>query len=71
MSDQKTNEAINVPEYSVSELSGAIKKTVEGPITAMVPASIVQMHRKAILIVDEEAGSLLGLQHEQFVTDLE
>lgn len=29
MSDQKTNEAINVPEYSVSELSGAIKKTVE------------------------------------------
>ena len=29
MSDPKTNEAINVPEYSVSELSGAIKKTVE------------------------------------------
>ena len=49
----------------------AIKKTVEGPITAMVPASIVQMHRKAILVVDEEAGSLLSLQHEQFVTDLE
>ena len=48
----------------------AIKKTVEGPITAMVPASIVQMHRKAILILDEEAGSLLDVQHEQYVTDL-
>lgn len=49
----------------------AIKSTAEGPITAMVPASIVQMHRKAILIVDEEAGSLLDMQYEQFVTDLE
>lgn len=49
----------------------AIKRTAEGPITAMVPASIVQMHRKAILIVDEEAGSLLDMQYEQFVTDLE
>jgi glucosamine-6-phosphate deaminase len=49
----------------------AIKSTVEGPITAQVPASMVQMHRKAILIVDEEAGSLLDVQYEQFVTDLE
>ena len=48
----------------------AIKKTVEGPITAMVPASIVQMHRKAFLILDEEAGSLLDVQHEEYVTDL-
>ncbi|MBA7553283.1 Glucosamine-6-phosphate deaminase [subsurface metagenome] len=49
----------------------AIKRTAEGPITAMVPASIVQLHRKAILIVDKEAGSLLDMQYEQFVTDLE
>ncbi|MBA7645824.1 putative glucosamine-6-phosphate deaminase 2 [subsurface metagenome] len=49
----------------------AIKRTAEGPITAMVPASVVQMHRKAILIVDEEAGSLLDMQYEQLVTDLE
>jgi glucosamine-6-phosphate deaminase len=49
----------------------AIKSTVEGPITGQVPASMVQMHRKAILIVDEEAGSLLDVQYEQFVTDLE
>jgi glucosamine-6-phosphate deaminase len=49
----------------------AIKDTVEGPITAKLPASIVQMHRKAILIVDEEAGSLLDIEYDQFVTDLE
>jgi len=48
----------------------AIRDTVQGPITAMVPASIVQIHRKAILIVDKEAGSLLDLEYEQFVTDL-
>jgi len=49
----------------------AIKDTVEGPITGQVPASIVQMHRRAILIVDEEAGSLLNGKYDQFVTDLE
>lgn len=37
----------------------AVKKTVEGPITAMVPASMIQFHPKAIVVVDEEAGSLL------------
>ncbi len=37
----------------------AIKMTVEGPITAMVPATIVQMHRKATIIVDKEAGAKL------------
>jgi glucosamine-6-phosphate deaminase len=49
----------------------AIKDTVEGPITARVPASMVQMHRKAILIVDTEAGALLDIQYEQFVRDLQ
>ncbi|MDZ7373021.1 MAG: glucosamine-6-phosphate deaminase [candidate division KSB1 bacterium] len=37
----------------------AIKITVEGPITAMVPATIVQMHPKATIIVDKEAASEL------------
>jgi len=49
----------------------AIRETGEGPITARVPASMVQMHRKVILIVDEEAGSLLDIQYEQFVRDLQ
>ncbi|MFQ6003440.1 MAG: glucosamine-6-phosphate deaminase, partial [Candidatus Zixiibacteriota bacterium] len=37
----------------------AIKMTVEGPITAIVPATIVQMHQRATIIVDKEATSLL------------
>ncbi len=37
----------------------AIKAAVEGPITHMVPASIIQMHRKAYVIVDQEAASKL------------
>ena len=49
------------------------KKTVEGPVTTKVPASIVQMHRKAILIVDQEAAELLDdeKEHEQFVMHIE
>jgi glucosamine-6-phosphate deaminase len=37
----------------------AVKKAIEGPISAMVPASIVQMHPQAILIIDKEAASEL------------
>ncbi len=39
--------------------SAAISKAVEGPITAMVPASILQMHPKSTVIIDEEAASEL------------
>lgn len=42
----------------------AIKITVEGPITAMVPATIVQMHPKATIIVDKEAASELTGKYE-------
>ena len=37
----------------------AIKDTLEGPITAMVPATIVQLHEHAAVIVDKDAASLL------------
>src|SRR3989338_98993 len=37
----------------------AISKTVEGPITAMVPATIVQLHPKATIITDKAAASRL------------
>lgn len=37
----------------------AIAKTVEGPLSAMVPASALQLHEHAKIIVDEEAASLL------------
>lgn len=37
----------------------AIARTIEGPITAEVPATIVQMHPKATIIVDAQAASKL------------
>jgi glucosamine-6-phosphate deaminase len=43
----------------------AIKMSVEGPITAMCPASIIQMHRSAFVIVDKPAASkLTGLYND-------
>ncbi len=43
----------------------AVKATVEGPITAMVPATMIQFHPKAIVIVDEDAASKLSREYEQ------
>jgi len=40
--------------------ANAIAQAVEGPLTAMVPASILQLHPRTIVIIDEEAAS--GLQ---------
>jgi len=37
----------------------AINASVEGPITAMCPASIIQMHEQAFVIVDKDAASKL------------
>ena len=37
----------------------AIARTVEGPITAMVPATIVQLHPKATIITDKAAAGKL------------
>lgn len=37
----------------------AIAKAVEGPLTASVPASALQLHPQAKILVDEEAASLL------------
>jgi len=37
----------------------AVKAAIEGSITAMCPASITQMHRKATFIIDDDAGSKL------------
>lgn len=38
----------------------AVFKAVEGPVTASVPASILQLHPRVKILVDEEAGSLLS-----------
>lgn len=43
----------------------AIAKTVEGPITAMVPATIVQLHPKATIIADRAAARKLTRKYPQ------
>jgi glucosamine-6-phosphate deaminase len=40
--------------------SQAIAKAIEGPITSMVPASILQMHPNTVAIIDEAASSMLN-----------
>ena len=47
----------------------AVKKTLEGPITAMVPSSILQMHRHAQIIIDEAASSELEYQHHKGIME--
>jgi glucosamine-6-phosphate deaminase len=37
----------------------AIRQTVEGPVTAQVTASALQLHRDVICVIDEPAASLL------------
>ena len=39
----------------------AVALAAEGPITAMVPGSVLQMHPRAILVVDDEAASELKM----------
>ncbi|WP_203624160.1 glucosamine-6-phosphate deaminase [Lacticaseibacillus sp. 866-1] len=38
----------------------AIKATIEGPVTDHVPASVLQNHKDAIIIIDEAAASKLS-----------
>ena len=40
----------------------AVARMVEGPLTAMVPASALQMHPRATVIVDEPAAAGLSLR---------
>lgn len=43
------------------EKAAAIAKAVEGPVSAMVPASVLQMHEHATVLVDEDAAAELRL----------
>ncbi len=47
----------------------AIQNTLEGPITAMVPATIVQMHRQAHVLMDKAAASKLQFDHHQGIVE--
>ncbi|HXX64173.1 MAG TPA: glucosamine-6-phosphate deaminase [Bacteroidota bacterium] len=37
----------------------AVKASVEGPVTAMCPASIIQMHQRAFVFLDKDASTKL------------
>jgi glucosamine-6-phosphate deaminase len=37
----------------------AVAASVEGPVTAMVPGSVLQFHPKCVLIIDEPAAARL------------
>jgi glucosamine-6-phosphate deaminase len=41
--------------------AAAVAATVEGPVTAMVPASALQLHPRVTVVLDEEAASRLAL----------
>ena len=49
--------------------AGAIKATLEGPVTAMVPSTIVQMHRHAHVVVDEAAAFDLAYTHRHGISE--
>ena len=37
----------------------AVRNMIEGPVSASCPASILQMHRRVTIVLDEEAAYLL------------
>lgn len=47
----------SVPDLRKSE---AVRNAVEGPVTPLVPASILQQHPNAYLVLDEASSSLLS-----------
>lgn len=52
-----------------SDKAEAIKQTIEGPVSARCPASILQMHAKVTLVIDQDAA--LGLQDVAFYQYIE
>ncbi|MET0909309.1 MAG: glucosamine-6-phosphate deaminase, partial [Ilumatobacteraceae bacterium] len=55
-------EARHVVLVATGEAKAApIARAVEGPLTAMCPASVLQLHPHATVVVDEAAASGLGL----------
>ena len=46
-----------------------IKTTLEGPITVMVPATVVQLHQHAHILIDEAAASSLEYYHHHGIIE--
>jgi glucosamine-6-phosphate deaminase len=40
--------------------AAAIRGTIEGPVTAQITASALQLHRDVIVVVDQDAGGWLS-----------
>jgi glucosamine-6-phosphate deaminase len=49
--------------------AAAIRETIEGPVTAQVTASALQLHREVIVVVDEPAAA--GLQRRAYYDEVE
>lgn len=47
----------------------AIKETIEGPVTSMVPASVLQMHPNVQVVIDEDAASALDYWHHDGIAE--
>lgn len=47
--------------------AGAIAAAIEGPLAASCPASVLQLHEDAILVIDEEAAN--DLKHREYYED--
>lgn len=44
-----------------AEKAPAVRAMIEGPVSAFTPASVLQMHRRATVILDQAAASMLEL----------
>lgn len=51
--------------------SGAVKATIEGALTAMCPASALQLHQNATIVVDEAAAKELSLKEYYLAVEAE
>jgi glucosamine-6-phosphate deaminase len=49
--------------------ASAIRSTVEGPVTAQVTASALQLHQDVVVIVDEAAGG--WLERREYYAEVE
>jgi glucosamine-6-phosphate deaminase len=54
---------------SGEQKAAALRNTLEGPVTAMVPSTIVQLHGQAHVIIDEAAASELQYRHHHGISE--
>ena len=50
----------NLIRKAISQNGQAVKKVIEGPITPVVPASILQQHKLTFLYLDIDSSDLIS-----------